>query len=170
MGMRSPVNVEMVSGNYYSTLEVKPQLGRGIEEPDDGAVGSGPVVTISDQFWTAQFGRSPNVIGKSILVNATPMTIVGVNPRGFTGAYSAQNGPDIFLPFSMEPVVAPGELSDGSQTLLENKTIWWVLVMGRLKPGDSGRDGRCGAECGTRSCRPRHDGGDEGSPDSAAGA
>jgi predicted permease len=134
-GQAAPVNVEMVSGNYYAALEVKPQVGRGIEESDDGAVGSGPVLTISDAFWAKQFGRSRDVIGKTILVNAEPMTIAGVNPRGFTGAYSAQESPDIFLPFSMEPVIAPDELSDGKQPLLENSSIWWVLVMGRLKPG-----------------------------------
>lgn len=134
-GQPEPVNVEMVSGNYYTALEVKPELGRGIEESDDQAVGSGPVLTISDAFWAKQFDRSRDVLGKTILVNAEPMTIVGVNPRGFTGAYSAQESPDIFLPFSMEPIVAPGQLSDGKQSLLENKMIWWVLVMGRLKPG-----------------------------------
>ncbi len=134
-GQAAPVNVEMVSGNYYTALEVKPQLGRGIEESDDGAVGSGPVLTISDAFWAKQFGRSKEVIGRTLLVNAVPMTIVGVNPRGFTGAYSAQESPDLFLPFSMEPIVAPGELSDGKEPLLENKSLWWVLVMGRLKPG-----------------------------------
>jgi hypothetical protein len=92
---------EMVSGNYYAVLGVVPQLGRGIQESDDAAVGSGPVVTISDRLWTARFGRSPDVIGQVVFVNATPMTIVGVNPPGFTGAYSAQGTPDIFLPFSM---------------------------------------------------------------------
>lgn len=134
-GHAEAVNVEMVSGNYYAALEVKPQLGRGIEESDDGAVGSGPVLTISDAFWAKQFGRSRDVIGRMILVNAEPMTIAGVNPRGFTGAYSAQESPDIFLPFSMEPIVSPEQLSDGKNTLLQNKSIWWVLVMGRLKPG-----------------------------------
>ena len=113
---------------------MKPELGRGIEESDDGAVGSGPVATISDAFWAKHFGRSKDAIGRTILVNAEPMTIVGVNPRGFTGAYSAQESPDIFLPLSMEPIVSPGELSDGKNTLLENRSIWWVLVMGRLKP------------------------------------
>ncbi len=58
---------EMVSGNYYSVLGVRPQLGRGIQESDDGSVGSGPVVTISDRLWTNRFGRSPDVIGKVIL-------------------------------------------------------------------------------------------------------
>jgi predicted permease len=134
-GHAQPVGVEMVSGNYYAGLEVKPQLGRAIQESDDGAAGSGPVATISDGFWAKQFGRSPNAIGKTFLVNAVPLTIVGVNPRGFTGAYSAQESPDVFLPFSMEPIVAPEELSDGKESLLDNRTMWWVLMMGRLKPG-----------------------------------
>jgi predicted permease len=134
-GKPEPVNVEMVSGNYYTTLEVKPQLGRGIEDGDDSAAGSGPVVTISDAFWAKRFARSRDVIGKTILLNAKPLTIVGVNPPGFTGAYSAQQIPDIFLPFSMEPIVTPDKLNDGRQTLMENGALWWVLVMGRLKPG-----------------------------------
>lgn len=136
-GQAETAEVEMVSGNYYSVLGVQPQLGRGIQDSDDGAIGSGPVVTISDRLWTNRFGRSPDVIGKNILVNTTPMTIVGVNPPGFTGAYSAQGTPDIFLPFSMQPIVAPQNFDSGptsSPSLLENKSLWWVLVMGRIKP------------------------------------
>jgi len=135
-GQAVAADAEMVSGNYYATMEVKPQLGRGIEEADDGAVGSGPVVTISDRFWTKAFGRAREAIGKSVLVNAQPLTVVGVNPAGFTGAYSAQSSPDIILPFSMQPIVAPMETGPGSTgSLLENRNLWWVLMMGRLKPG-----------------------------------
>lgn len=129
-------DVEMVSGNYFSALGVQPQLGRAIEEADDGAVGSGPVVVISDRFWTNGFGRSPTVIGKTILVNATQLTIVGVAQRGFTGAYSAQNTPDVFLPLSMQPIVSPPDWSDAdSPNLLTDPKLWWVLVMGRAKAG-----------------------------------
>lgn len=137
-GQAETEEVEMVSGNYYSVLGVQPQLGRGIQESDDGTVGSGPVVTISDRLWTNRFGRSPNVIGKIVLVNNTPMTVVGVNPPGFTGAYSAQGAPDIFLPFSMQLIVAPQDFHSGptsSPSLLTNKSLWWVLLMGRIKPG-----------------------------------
>src|ERR1700722_7954392 len=137
-GEAEAADVEMVSGNYYSVLGVRPQLGRGIQESDDGEVGSGPVVVISDRLWTNRFGRAADVVGRSLLVNATPMTVVGVNPPGFTGAYSAQGAPDILLPFSMQPIVAPKELgSDKQPSLLKNKLLWWVLVMGRAKPGVS---------------------------------
>jgi predicted permease len=134
-GQAGVADAEMVSGNYYSSLEVQPQLGRGIQESDDGAVGSGPVITISDKFWTRRFARSPNVIGKTILLNTTPMTIVGVNPPAFTGAYSAQDSPDVFLPFSMQPIVVPQNMDPTwAPSLLGNKELWWVLVMGRIKP------------------------------------
>jgi predicted permease len=134
-GEAGAADVEMVSGNYYSVLDVRPQLGRGIEESDDAEVGSGPVVVISDRLWRDRFGRAADVVGKGLLVNATPMTVVGVNPPGFTGAYSAQGTPDIVLPFSMQPIVAPKKLgSDEEPSLLQSKSLWWVLVMGRAKP------------------------------------
>ena len=125
------VTAQLVSGNYYQALGVKPALGRTIQESDDGAPGSGPVAVISDGFWTRRFGRSANVIGKTIQLNLTPITIVGVNPPGFTGASSVQSSPDVFLPFSMESIAAP----QWASSLLTNADTWWVLVMGRVKPG-----------------------------------
>ena len=135
-GHAEAADTEMISGNYYATLGVRPQLGRGVQESDDGDAGSVPVVVISDRFWTRRFGRSMDAVGRVILVNSTPMTIVGVNPPGFTGAYSAQTSPDIFLPFSMQPLVAPQNFDpDSPRSLLVDKKLWWVLVMGRVKPG-----------------------------------
>ena len=126
----------MVSGNYYSVLGVEPQLGRGIQESDDGSDRKRPGGDDQRQILDERFERSPDVIGEVIQVNATPMTIVGVNPRGFTGAYSAQGTPDVFLPFSMQPVVAPQDLEPSqSPSLQRNKNLWWVLVMGRAKQG-----------------------------------
>src|SRR5581483_10842281 len=98
-GDAEATEAQMVSGNYYSVLGVRPQLGRGIQESDDGEAGSGSVVTISDRLWAKRCGRSPGAIAKEIQVNATPMTVVGVNPPGFTRAYSAQGAPDRLLPF-----------------------------------------------------------------------
>ena len=127
------VTSEMVSGNYYQALGVHPIVGRAIVEADDQAAGSGPVVVISYGFWSRRFGCSPDVIGKKIELNSTPMTIVGVNPPEFTGAYGVQASPDVFLPFSMQPIAAP----KFDSSLLTNKDLWWVLMMGRIKPGVS---------------------------------
>ncbi len=131
-GAAESVQAEMVSGNYYRELGVKTQLGRPIEPADDGAPGSGPVVVISDGFWARRFGRSRRVLGTVIAVNLTPLTIVGVNPPGFTGAQGTQGSPEIFLPFSMQPIVVPRQ-SEGS--LLANTDLWWMQIMARARPG-----------------------------------
>ncbi len=139
-GHAEAVGAEMVSGNYFQTLGILPQLGRVIQDSDDGAPGSSPVVVISDRFWTRHFARSPDAIGKAILVNMVPLTIIGVSPAGFSGAYSAQGTPDIFLPFSMQPTVAPQDIGmPGGPSLLTNMDLWWVLVMGRANPVNSDR-------------------------------
>jgi predicted permease len=130
------VQAEMVSGNYYGVLGVKPALGRGISPADDVSVGQGAVVVISDGFWRRSFGASPTVVGQTIKLNETPMTVIGVNPRTFTGAKGTQQSPDVFVPMSMQPVIAPhGESGSGSGSLLTDTKEWWVNVMGRLRPG-----------------------------------
>ena len=104
-------DAEMVSGQLLFVLGVQPQLGRGIEASDDGALGSGRVVVISDRFWTTEFGRAADVVGKTMLREYDADDHGGREPAGgFTGAYSAQGTPDIFLPFSMQPIVAPKNL------------------------------------------------------------
>jgi predicted permease len=123
------VRIEMVSGNYYAELGVGPQLGRGIGPADDAAPGQGPVAVISDGLWARSFGRSPAVIGQIIKVNDTPFTIVGVNPRGFTGARSVQVSPEVFIPLNMQPLASP--MRGGS--LLTDPAMWWVNIMGRVQ-------------------------------------
>ena len=125
------VEAELVSGNYYRALGVKPELGRGIQDSDDGAIGSGPVAVISDSLWSRRFGRSPSVIGKTLELNLVSFTIVGVNPPSFTGAESVQTSPDIFCPFSMQPIA----FQRYGPSLLASTHNWWVVVMGRVKPG-----------------------------------
>jgi predicted permease len=125
------VSAQLVSGNYYRALGVRPAFGREIEDSDDGAAGSSPVAVISDEFWTRRFGRSPNVVGQTIRLNLTPVTIIGVNPKGFTGAASTQEAPDVILPFSMAAIATPVWTK---KALLTDPDLWWVLVMGRVRP------------------------------------
>ena len=131
------VQADLVSGNFYEQMSVRPQLGRAIEPVDDEKPGGSPVAVISDGYWTRQFNRSPSVIGKTILVNLVHVTIVGVNPRGFTGAKGTQSSPEIFLPFSLQPLVFPYR---EESSLLTSDRVWWMQVMARAKPGvDEGR-------------------------------
>jgi predicted permease len=129
------VFAQMVSGNYYAVLGVQPQLGRAIE-PSDSSVNSAPVVLISDGLWEREFARSPAVIGQTMKLNDKPVTIIGVNPRSFTGAKSVLESetPDVIVPLAMQPFLTPS--SDGS-SWLTNPNQWWVNIMGRAKPGVS---------------------------------
>ncbi len=131
-GSAEVVRGEMVSGNYYGQLGVFAQLGRVIEPYDDEKPGTSTAVVISDEFWTRRFGRSPAVIGKTITLNLTSLTIVGVNPKGFTGSKQVQDPPDVFVPFSLQPQVAPN-FRFGS--LIANTREWWMMIMARTKPG-----------------------------------
>ena len=78
------LEAEMVSGNYFTMLGVKPALGRVFNSQEDDQVYQGhPVVVLGYDYWTRRFARDPAVIGKKILVNNYPMTIVGVSADGF---------------------------------------------------------------------------------------
>jgi predicted permease len=132
-GHADTVTGELVSGNFYQQLGVQPALGRAIQPSDDTTPGSGAVAVISDGLWARLFGRSPSVIGKTIQLNFIPITIVGVNPPGFTGTASVQLSPDVFLPFSMQPTLIP----DRKGSLLDNPNEWWMSIMGRARPGVS---------------------------------
>jgi len=133
-GNAQQAQVELVSGNYYGELGVGPALGRVINASDDAEPGRSPVAVISYGLWERAFGRSQTAIGQVIKLNEVSLTIVGVNPKGFTGAKNTLQSPDLFVPMSMQPLVSPhGE--DGS--LLTDPIEWWVNVMGRVKPGTS---------------------------------
>jgi predicted permease len=131
-GNAQHVAVAMVSGNFYSELAVRPQLGRALQPSDDAVPGSGAVAVISDGVWQREYGRAPTVLGQTITVNQAVMTIVGVNPRGFTGAKNVQQAPDVFVPLSMQPLIAQQR---GKGSALVNAGLWWVNVMGRMRPG-----------------------------------
>jgi len=160
-GQAQQVRAEMVSGNYYAVLGVKPQLGRAISPSDDASPGQGPVAIVSDGVWEREFGRSPSVIGQTLKLNDTALTIVGVNPRGFTGAQTVQQSPDVFTPLAMQPLVAP---HSNHASLLADSNRWWVNVMGREKSGigdaaaQAALDGQLGAIVrGTMPVRPIED-------------
>jgi predicted permease len=114
-------------------MQVKPQLGRPIEPADDGTPGGGPVAVISDSFWHRDFGGAQDVVGKTIRVNLTPVTIIGVNPPDFSGPVAADtSAPGIFLPLSMLTTVFP----DPTGVLMDPNTLL-LQVMARSKPGIS---------------------------------
>ncbi len=134
------MQLELVSGNFYDQMQVRPAIGRTILPSDDGAPATGAVAVISDGFWQRSFGRSPTVLGKVITVNTIPITIIGVNPRGFTGAKSVQSSPDLFMPLSMIPLLRAEIGTNGS--FLSSTREFWLQLMARTKPGVSDEQAR----------------------------
>jgi predicted permease len=122
--------VAMVSGNFFTSIGIRPQLGRVIQ-PSDGSSSTPGVALIGDGVWQRDFGRSPSAIGETITVNQTPFTVVGIVSRDFTGAKGVMEKPDVFLPLRFQPIVDP----KGKSSLLTDQTTWWVNVMARSKPG-----------------------------------
>jgi len=125
------VNAELVSGNYFSMLGVKPAIGRVFSsEEDDRVYGGHPVVVLGYDYWVRRFARDPNVIGKKILVNDYPMNIVGVSSAEFRGLDPTQS-PQIRVPILMKRVMLP----EWTWMRADDRRARWVQVFGRLKPG-----------------------------------
>jgi predicted permease len=127
------IEAEMVSGNYFTMLGVGPAIGRVFNSKEDDQIYNGhPVVVLAYDYWVNRFARSPEVVGRKILVNNHPMTIVGVSAPGFVGLDPAQ-APQIRIPIQMKPVMTP----DWEWVYLDDRRTRWVQVFGRLKPGYS---------------------------------
>ena len=97
---REPISAELVSGEYFSFLGVVPVLGRGFLPEEDHQAGGHAVAVISHAFWRSWLGGTPDVLGKVITLNDTPVEIVGVAPKGFAGL--GFEPPSLWLPASME--------------------------------------------------------------------
>ena len=125
------VDAEMVAGNYFTMLGVKPAAGRVFNSKKDDQIVSGhPVAVISYGYWDSRFNRDPNVVGRKIRVNDYPFTIVGVSQQGFTGLDPAR-APMIRVPVLMKAAIMPEWVWMNAA----DRRARWVQVFGRLKPG-----------------------------------
>jgi predicted permease len=119
-GQTERVHGLQVSGNYFSTLRLTPALGRGFLLEEERAPDAHPVAVLSYGLWQRRFGADPAVVGKEITLNGQHRTVVGVAPAEFTGTIRGA-APDIYVPIKPE----------------DNRHKYWLLLMGRLKPGVS---------------------------------
>ena len=117
---------ELVSGTYFSVLGVSPALGRLLTIDDDQVPGSSPVVVLSYDFWKNQFGGTQDIVGRKVLVNQHPMTIVGVAAPAFHGIDVGET-PSVWIPAVMSAQSIPG-----FKTMLDRRTRW-MQILGRLK-------------------------------------
>jgi putative ABC transport system permease protein len=126
-------DAEIVSGNYFNVLGLRPTVGRLFTDSDDTAKNANPVVVVGYDYWRTHMSASSDVAGKTLLINGHPFTIVGVAPQGFNSAID-ESKPAVFLPISMTEIAMPWTTS--RDDLQNHKSIWLTLVA-RLKPGMS---------------------------------
>src|SRR5260221_12353867 len=123
-----PVGAEIVSGSYFPVLGVSPALGRLLQEEDDAQPGAHPVVVLSHATWVQALGGAPDVVGRKVLVNNFPMTVVGVASASFRGVDIGEV-PALWIPATMKRQATPG-----GDKLLDRRARW-MHVFGRLRPG-----------------------------------
>jgi predicted permease len=118
----------VVSGNYYNALGVLPWRGRLLTATDD-QTDAPAVAVLSAQYWEQRFGSDPAVVGKQVNVNNVAFTIVGVTPTAFQGTLGSAQAPDVTIALAHEPLVRTDSAA------MRSETLWWLMVMGRMKPG-----------------------------------
>jgi predicted permease len=134
-----PATAEIVSGNYFSVLGVGPALGRVLANDDDGTPNANPVAVLSYDFWETQLGGAPDVVGRKVLVNRHPLTIIGVAASTFEGI-DVGEVPALWIPTSMSAQAIPG-----FNDLLDRRTRW-MQVLGRLNQGVTLQEAQAGLQ------------------------
>jgi predicted permease len=131
-GQTERVAGELVSGNYFDVLRVRAVLGRTFSPDDDRIAGGHPLAMLSYDYWVTRFGADPNVLGRTIVVDGLPLTIIGVGQEGFDGIELGYS-PTLWIPVAMKAQMTQGYFSEA--VTLENRRTYWVQVFARLKPG-----------------------------------
>ncbi len=120
----------MVSGNFFHVLGVEPRLGRGFREDEDQVPGRNPVVVLGPDFWRHEFASDQSVLGKTILLNGTKFTVIGVAPDSFPGLLIFGH-PDFYMPLAMAQVFS----TNLQKNFFEDRDDRELHVKARLKPG-----------------------------------
>jgi putative ABC transport system permease protein len=122
-----PTGGAWVSASYYQTLSLVPIMGR-LLAPDDDRPGASPAAVITDSYWARKFERDPSAIGRPVLIEGVPVTIVGVSPPGFSGAIVG-SAADITVALSVLPQLKP------ERTSMLGVGGRWLKVLARSREG-----------------------------------
>ena len=126
-GPASRVRAQAVTGNFFSTLGIRPALGRMLQ-PSDDEPSATPVIVLNHLYWQTAFGGAPDVVGRNVRLNGTVFTIVGVaEPKFLTLSFG--NVYDFWMPMHWR-----AELNRNFVRSMDDPTYWWMLIIGRLKP------------------------------------
>jgi putative ABC transport system permease protein len=123
------VRGQVVSGNFFTVLGTTLAAGRGFRPEEDQTPLTHPVAVISHRYWQRRFGGDPAAVGRQVIINGQPFTIVGVAPRGFNGVDIGEMR-DVWVPAAMQAVAMPT-----MPKLLTAANSWWLKAAGRLAPG-----------------------------------
>ncbi len=126
-GQTERVAGELITGNYFDVLGVRPALGRTLTPDDDLTPGAHTVAVLSHRFWERRFASDATVLNQTMVINGQIMTIVGVAQQGFAGVQVGQT-PDIFIPMTTKAQMTPNW--DG----LSDRKDYWMTILGRLDP------------------------------------
>jgi predicted permease len=125
------VQAYLVSANYFDVLGLNPAAGRFFLSDEDTKPNSNTVAVISYALWTNKFGSDPATVGRTMILNATPYTVIGVAPRGFKGTVSIANSEQVWIPTSMYGQVLAGFFAEN----FNDRRFLSMTTFGRLKPG-----------------------------------
>jgi len=121
---------QLVSGNYFDMLQVKPLMGRSFAPDEDGAPGAHPVIVLGYSLWQRRLNSDPNILGKTLRLNNRQYQVIGIAPETFKGTKFGLSM-DFWAPMAMVDVFR------GSPGWLTERDSHWMTVIGRLKPGVS---------------------------------
>lgn len=122
--------VEVVTSNYFDTLGLRPSMGRFFFSSEDTTPSVAAVAVLGYSAWQNRFGGASDILGRTIKLNNTPFTIIGIGPKGFKGLY-AVFGPDIWVPSMMAEQILPAQ----ERNALRDRATPLFTGVGRLKPG-----------------------------------
>ena len=121
-----PIQLSAASGNLFEVLEARPAVGRFFTMDEDRAPGANPVVVLSHAFWTRRFQADPSIVGRPIVLNGSPFTVVGVAAEGFQGPFVL--APDVWVPLMASTLVGlPADI-------FTQRSAVWIMAIGRLAP------------------------------------
>jgi putative ABC transport system permease protein len=121
----------LVSGQYFSLLGIAPAVGRLLDANDDRVDGEANAVVLTYAYWESAFGADRGVVGRSLVVNGKPLTIVGVGPRGFYGSTVGER-PLVFVPITFKWLARPTAFPQHA-----DRKSYWAYLFARVKPGVS---------------------------------
>ncbi len=131
----TPASLQLVSPSVFPVLGVSPVLGQALPDEHEG-LSDAPVAVISHAYWRGRFGGSADVVGRTLTVNGTAFTIIGVGPQDFVGVW-LESPVDIWVPLTMQGAVKysqnfSADGADFTRPWLPQAQIWWLHVVVRV--------------------------------------